>query len=239
MRAQPDASVFSVSQNDCAQPLPVPAMPGAGQAGRLADRAGAAIGQPRGGSDREGVSRQDHRDAGLSVDAARRRSTMRPRPNVHRRGSVRSSAASRTRWPRATARRTGRSAPTSRLVQGRPAALGLGLRDRFPPLPAAVSRTSGCVGPNIRFFAAHNVTGIFEQDTYDTPDRRAGRAGRLPDGQVPLEPELRRQSGDRRVPRRLLRQGGRADPRLPRPAPRPRRAGKHPRGRMRGIDIRT
>ncbi len=32
-------------------------------------------------------------------------------------------------------------------------------------------------GPNIRFFVAHNVTGIFEQDTYDTPDGELSALG--------------------------------------------------------------
>ena len=89
-------------------------------------------------------------------------------------------------------------------------------------------------GPNVRFYVAHNVKGIFEQDTYDTPHRRAFRAGRIHHGQVPLESELRPERRDERVSRSLLRQGGRADPRLSRPAPRPRRTRKHPRGHLRG-----
>ena len=167
-----DATVFSVSQNDWDNHCECPQLPGAGQAGRLADGAGAATGQPRGRGGGEGVSRQDRGDAGLPVDA--------PAAEAHAAAAERGHPALldrvlllAIRWPPATARRTGRSAPTWRPGPRSPRGSGCGTtspisRNYLLPFPNQRVR-----GPNIRFFVAHNVKGIFEQDTYDTRRQRA------------------------------------------------------------------
>ena len=69
MRDQPDAFVFSVSQNDWDNHLRMPTVPGVGPTGRQPDGARVAVGQSGGRSGRKGVSRQGGRDPRLPVDS--------------------------------------------------------------------------------------------------------------------------------------------------------------------------
>ena len=53
----------------------------------------------------------------------------------------------------------------------------MGLRDRFPPLPAAVSQPAGARTTTSASSSHHNVKGIFEQDTYNTPHSELAALG--------------------------------------------------------------
>ena len=62
------------------------------------------------------------------------------------------------------------------MVEGFPEALGLGLFDRLRTLPAAIPQPA-VRRPNIRYFIDHHVTGIFEEDTPDTPHSELAELG--------------------------------------------------------------
>ena len=222
MRAQPQATVFSVSQNDCDKHCRLSRAARRWPAGRLADGAGAATGQSRGRGGGEGVSRQDRGDAGLRVDPpaaeAHAAAAERGDPAVLDRVLFLASAGHVQQLVQpGVSRATWRAGPRW------PRGSGCGTTPPISPTTCCRFPISGCIGPNIRYFVAHNVKGIFEEDVGDTPDSELASLGGYVMAKCLWNPEYDANRAIERVSGRLLRPGGPADPRVHRPAARLRR----------------
>ena len=130
--------------------------------------------------------------------------------------------------------RTRRFAPTSKA--GRRSPRGLWVWDYTTDfahylLPFPNQRV---LGPNIRFYrGAQRQRHLRGGHANDTSDSELAALGGYIMAKCLWNPNYDAEPGHRRVPGGLLRQGGRADPRLYRPAPRPRRAREHPRDPLR------
>ena len=83
-------------------------------------------------------------------------------------------------------------------------------------------------GPNIRFYAEHNVKGIYEQDNGQSKDSELAALGGYITAKCLWNPALQREPGHERIPGRLLRPGGQAHPPIHRHDPRLCRARKYP-----------
>ena len=195
MRAQPEATVFSVSQNDtdlhCECPRCQALARQEGSQGapvlNLANRVAEAVEKEFPGKAVETLAYQWTRQAPK---------TMRPRPNVIVRLCSIECCFSH---PLATCDSRENRAFRDDLRAWSKVAQRLWIWDYTTDfahylLPFPNQRVRR---PNIRFFVANHVKGIFEAGHLRHAPQRIGRPGRLSDGQVPLEPGLRSGSGDR------------------------------------------
>ena len=231
MRAQPDATVFSVSQNDTDKHCECPRCQAlARQEGsqgapvlNLVNRVAEAVEKEFPGKAVETLAYQWTRQAPK---------TMRPRPNVIvRLCSIECCFSHPLATCDSRENRAFRDGPSG-LVEGLPAALDLGLYDRLRPLPDALSQPAGAAAQHPLLRRQPRERHLRAGHLRHAP-QRTGRPGRLPDGQVPLGPGLRPGPGHERVSRRILRPGGPADPAVHRPPARSGRAGQHPRSHLR------
>ena len=101
-----------------------------------------------------------------------------------------SSAAFRIPWKRATAARIARLRRPGGLEQGRPAALGLGLRHRFPQLSAAVSQSARARAERPLLRCPQRERNLRARHLQHAA-KRACRPGRIHHGQVSLESQVR------------------------------------------------
>ena len=172
---QPEAFVFSVSQNDWRQLLRVRQVPGAGQ-GRRTRRwprcCSWSTAWPR--RSRRSFPTRPSRRWPTSGPASRPR-RMRPRPNVIiRLCSIECCFSHPLATCDSPANRAFRE-DAGGLGQGRQPALGLGLRDRFLATTCCRFPTSGCRNDNIRFFVAQQRQGHLRAGHLRHAAQRAGR----------------------------------------------------------------
>ena len=175
MRAQPEATVFSVSQNDtdlhceCPRCQALARQEGSQAAPvlNLANRVAEAVEKEFPGKAVETLAYQWTRQAPK---------TMRPRPNVIVRLCSIECCFSHPLADLRQPRESGLSRRPSGLVEGLPAALDLGLHDRLRPLPDAFSQSARTAAQH-PFFVANHVKGIFEEDTPDTPQSELAALG--------------------------------------------------------------
>ncbi len=209
MRAQPQATVFSVSQNDCDNHCECPKCQALAKQEdsqmapvlQLVNRVAEAVEKEFPDKIVETLAYQWTRHPPKQ---------MRPRPNVvirlcsieccfsHPLATCDSEAESR------------RSAPTwKRWAKIAPRLWVWDYTTDFGHylLPFPNQRV---LGPNIRFYRRPQRQGHLRGGHLRHAGQRTCGTGRIHHGQVPLESELRREPGHERVPGRLLRQGGRA-----------------------------
>ena len=231
MRANPDATVFSVSQNDCFDPCECP------NCQEVARREESQMGPVLQLVNRvaEGVEKEfpDKIVQTLAYEWTRHPPKhMRPRPNVL---IMLCSIECCFAHPLATCDCEANKAFRADLEAWAKITPRLWVWDYVTdfshyllPFP-----NHHVLGPNIRYYAAHNIKGIFEEDACDTLQ---GELASL-DGYVVAKclwnPNYDPDRAIAEFPRRLLRQSGGPDPSLHRPAARPRQSREHPRGHLR------
>ncbi len=211
------------------QLLPVPEVPGAGPGRGLADGPRAGAGEPRGRVDRAASSPAGRSRPWPTNGRGTRPAPCVPRPNVIVRLCSIECCFSH---PLATCDSAANRAFREDAAAWAKVADRLWVWDYVTdfshyllPFPNQRVRRE-----NIRFFVRHNVRGIFEQDTYDTPQSELAALGGYVTAKFLWNPDYDEQTAFRRVPGRLLRPGRRAHPPLPGPPARSRGAGEHPRG---------
>ena len=207
MRAQPDATVFSVSQNDtdlhCECPRCQALARQEGSQGapvlNLANRVAEAVEKDFPGKVVETLAYQWTRQAPK---------TMRPRPNVVVRLCSIECCFSH---PLATCDSSENRAFRDDLQAWSKVSQRLWIWDYttdfahyLMPFPNQRVRR-----PNIQFYVANHVKGIFEQDTYDTPHSELAALGGYLTAKFLWNPDYDQDRAMTRVSRRLLRQGGR------------------------------